>query len=280
MPRSRIAPTPSGFLHRGNAFNFLLTEALVRSQGGTLRLRIDDLDAGRMRPQYLEDIFDSLRWLRLVPDEGPLSPGDHLAHYSQLLRIPRYEAMLRRLATTGRVFACVCSRAEVARHAVGGQYAGTCRDRRIGLDADDVVWRFRTEADETVRWEDRIGGAQAVRPHEVIRDFVIRRRDGVAAYHLASLSDDLHYGIDLIVRGADLLESTAAQLLLAAVLNETPFLGTAFFHHPLLTDPSGAKLSKSAGSASLKALREAGVGAEELRAGAAQWYRNWIQARP
>jgi glutamyl/glutaminyl-tRNA synthetase len=271
MLRSRIAPTPSGFLHAGNALNFLLTDELVRQSGGRLRLRIDDLDSGRVRAEYLQDIFESLVWLRIQPDEGPVDPADHAANYSQQLRLSEYDGLLRRLVESGRVFACSCTRSEVARSAVNGQYAGTCRERKLDLNAPDVVWRFRTEPGEITEWNDGIAGLQRILPHETVRDFAVRRRDGIAAYHVASLSDDLRYGVNLIVRGADLLDSTAAQLLLARVLGERGFMNARFLHHPLLKDPAGIKLSKSAGSDSLKAMREAGLSVGALRTTALEW---------
>lgn len=271
MIRSRIAPTPSGFLHQGNACNFLLTEKLVRDAGGSLRLRIDDLDSGRVRQEYLDDIFKSLAWLGIVTDEGPGSVAEQEARYSQMHRLAGYDRVLSRLVGSGRVFACSCSRSEVARSAVGGQYAGTCRERNMPLDTPGVVWRFRTDACEAVEWGDGIAGGIRVAPHETVRDLVIRRRDGIAAYQVASLSDDLTYGINLIVRGADLIDSTAAQLLLAQVLGEESFLRTKFFHHPLMLDANGAKLSKSAGSESLKGLRDAGVDAVSFRERVGEW---------
>lgn len=271
MFRSRIAPTPSGFLHAGNALNFLMTDALVRGTGGVLRLRIDDLDSVRVRPEYLADIFESLAWLGIHPGGGPRDLHDQAALYSQLLRLSEYDALLLRLVETGRVFACSCTRSQVMRNAVEGQYAGTCRNRGLDLNAPDVVWRFRTGPAEVLEWNDGFAGGQRIVPHDTVRDFVIRRRDGIAAYHVASLSDDLKYGINLIVRGADLLDSTAAQLLLARTLGESLFMNAQFVHHPLLKDPAGLKLSKSAGSDSLKAMREAGLDAEPLRAKASEW---------
>ncbi len=270
--RSRIAPTPSGWLHLGNAFNFLLTEALARRGQGILRLRIDDLDAPRVRPGYIEDVFETLRWLDIVPDEGPADADEQLARFSQQSRLHEYDALLERLAGTGKVFACVCTRADVARRSSDGQYDGACRERSIPLQTPGAAWRFRTEDGDVVHWTDGIAGPQSVSLYRHARDFVVRRADGLPAYHVASLSDDAAYGVNLIVRGADLLHSTAAQLRLAQALHLDPFLQCSFYHHPLLLDGAGGKLSKSAGSMSLQALRESGISGGEIRRQAAEWY--------
>jgi glutamyl-tRNA synthetase len=272
---SRIAPTPSGFLHIGNAFNFLLTERLVRRVNGSLRLRIDDLDAPRVRPEYIDDVFDTLQWLGIMPDEGPADPQDHAARFSQQGRLETYYAILAQLAATGRVFACTCSRAEVSQ--AGGQYPGTCRDKGLPLDTEHAAWRFRTDEGESVTWEDGICGMQRISLYSHQRDFIIRRRDGLPAYHIASLCDDAAYRINMIVRGMDLIGSTAAQLYLAAALDMKAFLQCDFYHHPLLQNEAGEKLSKSAGSSSLKAMRDQGASGDELRRAAAEWYAKLIE---
>lgn len=273
---TRIAPTPSGLLHIGNAFNFLLTEHLAKERGATLRLRIDDLDALRKRPEYITDIFESLRWLSIEPDEGPQNPVDQELHFSQRLRLPVYDRMLQRLADTGLVFACTCSRKDLERSGTG-QYAGTCIRKDIPLDTPDVAWRIQTpQQDAAIHFCDRILGDQRFDLREVQRHFIVRRRDGLPAYHVASLCDDADYRINLIVRGADLLTSTAAQLYLARLLKLEHFYGSAFYHHPLLTDAHGVKLSKSTGSTSLKALREMGLSPDKLRNNAREWWQLFL----
>ena len=274
--RSRIAPTPSGYLHIGNAYNFLLTEALTKKYGGSLCLRIDDLDAPRVQEEYLQDIFDSLEWLGIRPDTGPQSAADHAAHYTRQLRIPHYERVLRELVATGKVFACTCSRKDVADHSVDGQYAGTCRDKGLALDSAGVTWRYSTEPGDIVGWDDGVMGPQTLSVWEHARDFVIRRRDGIPAYHVASLCDDVSYDINLIVRGEDLLYSTAAQFHLATVLGMSVFTACTFYHHPLIMDEDGNKLSKSGGSTSLNRLRASGVSHNDIRAGAAGWYLKYM----
>ena len=271
---SRIAPTPSGYLHMGNAYNFLLTSALTRQYGGSLRLRIDDLDAPRVRPEYVADIFETLQGLGIVPDAGPLDAADHALHFAQQLRVPGYETMLQQLTASGKVFACTCSRATISRANADDQYPGTCREKHLPLTTPGAAWRMRTDANECAYWQDGILGEQSISLYQHVRDFIIRRRDGLPAYHVASLCDDVVYGSSLIVRGEDLLYSTAAQLHLAEVLGLTSFSACRFYHHPLLRDTAGEKLSKSAGSYSLKAVRERGMTASCIRHEASAWYRN------
>lgn len=275
--RSRIAPTPSGYLHIGNACNFLLTEAIVRSAKGRLRLRIDDLDTPRVRPEYVQDIFESLAWLNIRTDEGPRDAPELTAIFSQRLRIAQYNTLLDQLVAMGLVFACNCSRKELQQASEDGQYPGTCIGKQIPLDTPDVSWRIQTSEQAVVRFHDQIIGEQEIKLWHVQRYFIIRRRDGLPAYHIASLSDDVHDNINTIVRGEDLLSSTAAQLYLAALLELDSFFKTTFYHHPLLKDLSGEKLSKSAGSSSLKAMRENKMRAEDLRASFENWYISLLQ---
>lgn len=269
---SRIAPTPSGFLHLGNAFNFLLTEAIVRRAGGRLRLRIDDLDAPRIRPEYLRDIFESLAWLGILPDEGPADVADQEAHFSQSLRLPQYNLLLEKLVATGLVFACTCSRKALQQSSADGQYSGACIAKKILLSTPDAAWRIQTPPGTFIHFADAIAGDVSVSLWDAQRHFIIRRRDGLPAFHIASLSDDTAYGINTIVRGADLLSSTAVQLYLAHLAALEDFLNAEFYHHPLLSDAQGRKLSKSAGSSSLKVLREAGKSGAEIRDAARRWY--------
>ncbi|RZK61089.1 MAG: hypothetical protein EOO59_05935 [Hymenobacter sp.] len=231
-PVGRLAPTPSGYLHLGNAVNFVLTWLLVRRAGGTLHLRIDDLDRARLRRPYLENIFRVIDWLGLDYDHGPSGPDDFLRHYSQLLHLPEYNQVLRRLAQQpGLVYATRRSRTALA--------------EPVPLTAAGAAWRVRVPADHL------ISTAPAAEPMPlatVMPDFIIRKKDGVAAYQVASVVDDLRLGTTLIVRGLDLQPSTAAQLWLAAQLTETSAFSTArlhVYHHPLVADATGHKLSKS-----------------------------------
>lgn len=245
MVRSRLAPTPSGYLHAGNAINFLLTEALVRRANGHLHLRIDDLDRARVRPAYLADIFDTLAWLELRYDSGPRDVADFAARWSQLHRLPRYEALLQRLAAVpDLVYACTCSRAAAG---PDGRYPGTCRARGLPLNTPGAAWRVRVPAETEISFSDALLGSVTLSLTEAMGDFVIRKKDGLPAYQVASLADDVADQMTLLVRGQDLLPSTAAQLWLAGQAGP-PYDGfrqSRFWHHSLLLDAAGHKLSKS-----------------------------------
>lgn len=255
MIRSRIAPTPSGYLHIGNAMNFVRTWLIVRKAGGKLRLRIDDIDAPRARPEYIDDIFRTLEWMGLDWDEGPRTADEHTAQYSQALRATRYNEIIAQLINTANVFACTCSRKDVA--------TCTCKPKNLALDTTDSALRITTP-EAPIMVDDMREGVRPVYLQNEMKDFVIRRKDGIAAYQVASLADDLDYDINLIVRGADLLTSTAAQLYLAQLLDAGRFAKTTFYHHELLHDLTGEKLSKSAGSFSLKVMRERDTTPEKL----------------
>jgi glutamyl-tRNA synthetase len=270
--RTRLAPTPSGYLHVGNALNFMLTWLLARHAGGQVRLRIDDLDAPRVHPAYLEDIFRTLEWLGITYDEGPAGPDDHIRQYSQRHRLELYEDLLNRLVETGQVFSCTCSRAEVQARASDGQYPGTCRHMRLPAAARPGAWRVLTPEWAAVTWEDLALGQQEVSVWAQMRDGVIRRRDTLPAYQIASLADDILYGVDLIVRGVDLLPSTAVQAWLARLSGAVDFGAVQFWHHPLIHQADGTKISKSQGAASLALIRDQGKSpAPLIRAAAHMW---------
>ena len=253
--QSRLAPTPSGFLHLGNAFSFALTWLLTRHHGGSLLLRIDDIDNERRRPAYVEDVFHTLAWLGLDWDAGPKDPTDFETHFSQLHALDRYAQLLEGLRQSGALYACNCSRSQVLASSVNGVYPGTCRHRNLPFDTPGAAWRVYVPENTVIHIPEYTGGPRPVRLDAAMGDFVVRRRNGLPAYQVASLADDLHYGINLVVRGVDLLPSTAAQLFLAGHLPPNAFAKTIFYHHPLLRDEGGQKLSKSAGAASLLALR-------------------------
>jgi glutamyl-tRNA synthetase len=236
--RLRLAPTPSGFLHAGNALNFIFNWITARCNGGSLILRIDDLDADRKRPEFVQDVFDSLEWLGIDWDLGPESVPDFEQNWSQHRRLPLYTAQLEKLRSTGLLFACRKSRSDLA--PFQGKYPVEFREQGLSLDDTDVAWRIQTP------------------PGFSMPDFVVRRRDSLPAYQVASLTDGVHFGITHAVRGIDLEPSTQAQKFLAACLQEDSFLKIKFLHHPLILDASGEKLSKSAGASSLQAMHSAG----------------------
>ena len=263
--KTRIAPTPSGYLHIGNVRSFLLTKEIADACGAQILLRIDDMDRERADDRYIRDIFDTLSFLGIPYDEGPKNIDDFKANWSQTHRVPLYRAALEALRQSGKVFACTCSRADVLRASAYGSYPGTCREKGISLDAENAAWRLRTDRETKVAVPTLYDGIVSATLPPDMTDFVVRRKDGFPAYQLTSVVEDVHFGIGLIVRGADLWHSTLAQLCLAEVLGYSSFLQATFHHHPLITGNDGAKLSKSAGATSIQYLRAHGASAADIR---------------
>ena len=255
-PVSRLAPTPSGFLHLGNAVNFLVTWAIVRHLDGTLHLRIDDMDGIRFRRDVLEDIFVSLEWLGIDWDKGPSGPESFYNAYSLQLQKEYYREQLATLEKeTGRVFACRCSRAAIKKTSANGLYPGTCRDRGLAFLSGTHALRLKVDDGAQVEVEGR-----CIELARVFGDFVLWRKDDQPSYQLASLLEDEAAGMTLIVRGEDLLDSTAAQLYLARCFGFGSFPACSFIHHGLMPGKDGKKLSKSRGAHALKDVRESGQG--------------------
>lgn len=265
---TRLAPTPSGYLHAGNAYNFLMNWLTARAAGGRVLLRMDDLDAARVRDEYLDDVFRTLDWLGLDWDLGPTGVDDFKKNWSQTLRTDRYHQTLHRLAHMGLLFACTCSRKTLQGAAV---YPRVCNHKNIPLHAPDVAWRLAVDEETHTPFTDAALGDVTFATGRLAGCAVMRRRDAVPAYHIASLTDDVHFGVNHIVRGMDLLPSTALQLHIASLLDEKGFLQTRFWHHALLADAGGNKLSKSAGSTSLRHLRENGYRSVQLLRDFAAW---------
>lgn len=253
--RTRIAPTPSGFLHLGNVLSFALTAALARKTGAQILLRIDDMDRERAGREYVQDIFDTLHFLEIPWDEGPRNYDEFEKEFSQLHRLPLYEKTLLQLKEL--VFACTCSRTQILSINPDGVYPGTCRDKGIPLNAKDTCWRLRTDDRElTVKTIEQ--KTITAKLPDSLKDFIVRKKDGFPAYQLTSLVDDLYWEVDLVVRGEDLWSSTLAQHYLATMLGEPAFSSIHFLHHPLLTGKDGLKFSKSAGATSIQFLRKEG----------------------
>ncbi len=265
---SRIAPTPSGFLHLGNAANFLLTAAMVKAQAGQLLLRIDDLDQQRLRPDYVENIFASLDYLNIHIDFGPRSPQALQRSWSQQHRLPLYHLALDKLLQTKQVYACDCSRKRL-QSLPGGLYDGHCRDRNLPLRRSGIAWRIRVD-EQVVAITDGFQETIALVNLAIqMGDFVIRKKDGLPAYQLSSVVDDLYFGVTHIVRGMDLLPSSAAQSYLLVWLGEKqPW---TYYHHPLLLTPEGEKLSKSAGASALLQEAPSSMGLAAARAVVLEW---------
>jgi glutamyl-tRNA synthetase len=268
MIRGRFAPSPTGALHLGNARTALLAWLHARAGGGRFVMRVEDLDPGRVRPGLMQAQLDDLRWLGLDWDEGP-DVGGPFAPYVQTLRTAVYEDALRTLADAGLLFACSCTRRDLAAAASaphgggdeGPRYPGTCRGRDAisslngGSEAGAMALRFRVEPGE-VCFNDLLYGRTCCDPAAEAGDFVARRKDGVAAYQLAVVVDDAAMRITHVVRGADLLPSTARQLLLYRALELTP---PEFLHVPLLLGADGERLAKRHGAVSLAEARAAGA---------------------
>lgn len=263
----RFAPSPSGRMHLGNAFSALIAWLSARSAGGRMVLRIEDLDPRSNSRERAETLTDDLTWLGLDWDEGP---------YYQSERLSVYAEAVARLGEMGLTYPCFCTRAELhaasAPHASDGTYlyAGTCR----GLSAD--VIRERSSArppatrlvvpreDDpagTVEWLDLGFGPQREVLARECGDFLVRRSDGVYAYQLAVVVDDCLMGVNQVVRGCDLLGSSARQTYLARLLGFEP---PSFGHVPLLVAPDGRRLSKRDRDLDLGALRERGVAPEHV----------------
>jgi glutamyl/glutaminyl-tRNA synthetase len=261
---SRIAPTPSGFLHLGNVFSFLLTEKLVQESKGQLMLRIDDLDAERKRPEYIHDIFETIHWLKIQIDIGPQSPGDFEKNWSQHLRLELYEKAIQKLLDEKKVFACTCSRKDIS----FGKNCN-CELKNLADESPDSALRIKLPIDLTNHFVKMNGVEHKLPEHE----FVIRKKDKLPAYQLSSVIDDLHFGVTHIVRGNDLHESSLMQLYLTNEIGGNKFAETHFTHHALLSDKDGLKLSKSAGAMSIKTMRENGVTAYQIRDQFEKWFQ-------
>ena len=252
MLTGRFAPSPSGRMHLGNIFSALLAWLSIRSRGGRMLLRMEDLDPDRCRPEYIETLKRDLDWLGLDWDEEqPRQSGQTEA----------YRAQFERLRALALVYPCYCSRAELhaasAPHASDGTaiYAGTCRyltqAQRMTMTRKPA-WRV-TVPDVRISVHDGLQGVYSENLAHDCGDFIVRRSDGVYAYQLAVVTDDAAGGVTEIVRGRDLLSSTPRQVWLQQTLEfQTP----VYFHVPLLTAPDGRRLSKRERDLDLGVLRE------------------------
>jgi len=289
--RGRLAPSPTGYLHVGHARTFWTAWQRARDAGGALVMRMEDLDPERSKSIYADAAYEDLRWLGIRWQEGP-DKGGPFAPYVQSRRRSIYLAAWRKLVRRGHLFPCRCSRKDLetalgAPHervsaqtqgSLGGGkldmedddpiYPGTCRRMQIsppqlpGPTAIEIEspegynWRFRVPDGETIEFVDRNLGRQRFVAGVDFGDFVVWRRDGVPSYQLACAVDDAAMGITEVVRGADLLKSTARQILLNRALGYTD---PAWFHCRLVVDHNGRRLAKRHDSLSLRALRQRGL---------------------
>ena len=274
--RTRIAPTPSGFLHAGNGISFILTYAIARAFGGTILLRIDDLDAERMRPQYVDDIFKTLDWLGLEYDEGPISPDDFYQNFSQHKRLDIYYNFIQKLQNTDLLYECHCSRKNIRLHSNNSLYPKTCRKNHLSVHdvhKKETAWRIQVNEETIILFNEWQKEKISIQLDTAIGDFIIQQKNGLPAYQIASLADDELFNINFIVRGSDLLNSTAAQVFLAEQIGHLQFPKNTFYHHPLLKNTEGVKFSKSEGAIALKEWRKAHQSPLELYRKAAEWLR-------
>ncbi len=290
----RLAPSPTGALHLGNARSFLLAWLSIRQQRGQLWLRIEDIDSPRVKPWAVQSTLDDLRWLGLDWDIGPeqllgepLGATHRPANASgqrsvvvdtiQSRRLPRYRQVLEELITAGRVYPCTCSRSEVARAASaphenslaaleGPIYPGTCRQRSTHAErsmlpqSGKFAWRWHFEEGE-VAWQDGLHGNQLADPAEQLGDFVIAHGDGTPAYQLAVVVDDHDMQVNEVVRGDDLIFSTYRQV---SILRHLGWPVPRYVHVPLMLGPDGRRLAKRHGDTRLSTYRQRGVSAEQI----------------
>ena len=248
----RFAPSPSGRMHLGNVFSAMLAWLSIRSCGGRLVLRIEDLDPDRCRPAYADTLKRDLEWLGLTWDTEQTP---------QSRRSEAYREMFSRLEERGLIYPCYCSRTELhaasAPHASDGTvlYAGTCRNLTPSERAAKTkapCWRVRVP-DEDVSFTDGVQGEYTQNLAHGCGDFILRRADGVYAYQLAVVTDDAEAGVTQVVRGNDLLSSTPRQIWLQRQLG---FPKPDYYHVPLLVAPDGRRLSKRERDLDMGALRE------------------------
>ena len=260
---TRFAPSPTGRLHRGHAASAIRAHDLARAHGGRFLLRIEDIDAGRSRPEHVDTILTDLEWLSLQWD-GPV--------LRQTTRLPAYAAALDRLRQRDLLYPCTCTRAEIAAeiaasatapHGSAPVYPGICRTRPPD-PARAAAWRLRMDRAVALAgpltWQDATAGTIAAIPQDQ-GDIVLARRDAPASYHLAVTVDDAAQGITDIVRGVDLFDATHIHRLLQALLGlPTPL----YHHHPLTLGPDGRRLAKRDGAPALADLRASGVDGRAL----------------
>ena len=288
--RGRLAPSPTGYLHVGHARTFWTAWQRARDAEGALIMRMEDLDPDRSRTVYADAALEDLRWLGIRWHEGPDRGGPH-APYVQSKRRAVYLDVWRKLLHGGFLFPCKCSRKDLAaavgaphesatRSPAGQQgvklealddepiYPGTCRHQSwlapqlpgpTGVDPDRPEgsnWRFRVPHGEVIEFQDQNLGPQRFVAGVDFGDFVVWRRDGVPSYQLACVADDAAMGITEVVRGVDLLKSTARQILLFRALGLQP---PTWFHCRLVLDQHGRRLAKRHDALSLRALRQRGL---------------------
>ncbi len=267
--RGRLAPSPTGHLHLGHARTFWSAQERARANGGVLILRNEDLDSTRFKMEFVDAMLEDLRWFGFEWSEGP-DVGGPFAPYNQSERYSFYRAALEKLRAGDFIYPCTCSRKDIqaaiaAPHVENDEepiYPGTCREnRKSEIVNRKFSWRFRVPDGETIFFADGNCGEQKFIAGKDFGDFIVWRGDDVPAYQLACVVDDAAMHITEVVRGADLLVSTARQILLYRALGLTP---PDFFHCALMLDDQGERLAKRHDVLSLRTLRERGETPESL----------------
>lgn len=268
--RGRLAPSPTGLLHMGHARTFWIAAERAREQAGTLILRNEDLDPQRCRPEFVAAMIEDLHWLGIHWTEGPDCGGPY-GPYSQSERRSHYFAAWQRLRDGNFIYPCTCSRKDVAQAAGAPNdgddepiYSGRCRartDAAVFAEPVGVNWRFRVPDGEPIGFTDLHLGPKSWTAGTDFGDFVVWRRDDVPAYQLAVIVDDAHMGITEVVRGADLLKSTARQILLCRALG---FAVRQHYHCDLVCNEAGVRLAKRYDALSIRRLREQGWSPQRL----------------
>ncbi len=258
--QGRIAPTPTGYLHLGHARTFWTAHERCKAANGTLLFRNEDLDGDRCKEEYQQAAIEDCRWLGIKWTGDPIN---------QSTRTEYYLKAFKELCETGYLYPCTCSRkdiqeAAVAPHGGDGEaiYPGICRQPIVTSDNQPANWRFRVPEGEKIEFEDAHFGPQTFTCGVDFGDFPVWQKNGAPSYQLAVVVDDAAMGITEVVRGADLLISTARQLLLYTALDLTP---PAYYHCELMRDENGQRLSKRHDALSLRSLRNQGKTPEELR---------------
>lgn len=269
--RGRLAPSPTGYLHLGHARTFWTAQQRARECGGTLILRNEDLDASRCKSEFVAAMTEDLQWFGFTWQEGP-DVGGPFAPYNQSQRLSLYRVAFERLRAGGFIYPCTCSRKDIqaaarAPHDADDDepvYPGTCRPKQATeIGHRKCSWRFRVPDGEPVAFTDANLGPQRFKAGKDFGDFVVWRPDDVPAYQLAVVVDDAAMQITEVVRGQDLLKSTARQLLLYRAFGWQP---PQFFHCRLMRDEQGVRLAKRHAALSLRRLRETGHSPQALRA--------------
>jgi glutamyl/glutaminyl-tRNA synthetase len=266
--RGRIAPSPTGYLHIGHARTFWMAQQRAHQFGGTLVLRNEDLDPARSKPEFVTAMLEDLKWFGFTWSEGP-DVGGPFGPYQQSQRTSLYRNAFDKLRARGFLFPCTCSRKDIqasaqAPHASDDEliYPAICRDKQPDSALKRSHWRFRVPDGEMISFIDGRLGPQSFVAGKDFGDFVVWRNDDVPAYQLAVVVDDSAMKITEAVRGADLLVSTARQLLLYHALQLEP---PQFFHCPLVLDERGERLAKRHDALSLRVLRAGGITPEQAR---------------